>query len=48
MKKYKVLVLSSYPAPYRVGVFKELSNYYDLETYFDTCSNENRSSGMVL
>lgn len=44
MKKYKVLVLSSYPAPYRVGVFKELSNYYDLETYFDTCSNENRSS----
>lgn len=44
MKRYKVLVLSSYPAPYRVGVFKELSNYYDLETYFDTCSNENRSS----
>lgn len=44
MKKYKVLVLSSYPAPYRVGVFKELSNYYDLETYFDTCSDENRSS----
>lgn len=44
MKKNKVLVIASYPAPYRVGVFKELSMYYDLETYFDTCANENRSS----
>ena len=43
MKKHKVLVVSSYPAPYRVGVFKELTKYYDLETYFDTCVNENRN-----
>lgn len=44
MKRYKVLVIASYPAPYRVGVFKELSHYFNLETYFDTCANENRSS----
>lgn len=44
MKKNKVLVIASYPAPYRVGVFKELSEHYDLEIYFDTCTNENRSS----
>lgn len=44
MKKNKVLVIASYPAPYRVGVFKELSKHYDLEIYFDTCTNENRSS----
>lgn len=41
--KPKVLVISSYPAPYRVGVFKELSKSYETEIYFDTCSNENRS-----
>ena len=43
MKKHKVLVVSAFPAPYRVGVFKELTKYYDLETYFDTCVNENRN-----
>ena len=44
MKKLKVLVISSYPAPYRVGVFEGLSKYYELDTYFSTCKNENRSA----
>lgn len=39
----RALVISSYPAPYRVGVFKELAEEYDLEIYFDTCQNENRN-----
>lgn len=44
MKKLKVLVISSYPAPYRVGVFEGLSKYYELDTYFSTCKDENRSA----
>lgn len=43
MKK-RALVVSSYPAPYRVGVFKELASEYDLDIFFDTCINENRNS----
>ncbi len=43
MKK-KALIVSSYPAPYRVGVFKLLSNEYDIDLYFDSNENENRNS----
>lgn len=38
-----VLVISSYPAPYRVGVFAALSQQFHLDTYFDTCKNEDRN-----
>lgn len=40
----KVLVISSYPAPYRVGVFAGLAKEYDLDVFFDTCKNENRNA----
>ena len=43
MKK-KGLIISSYPAPYRVGVFQGLAKEFDVETYFDTCQNENRNA----
>lgn len=43
MKK-KALVASSYPAPYRVSVFRELSKEYDLDVFFETCKNENRNA----
>lgn len=36
-------MIGSYPAPYRVTVFKRLSDYYDLTVFFDTEKNENRS-----
>ena len=40
----KVLVASSYPAPYRVAVFQGLSKEYDLDVFFETCKNENRNA----
>lgn len=43
MSKKKVLVISSYPAPYRVGVFKKLAEQYDMDIFFATCKNENRN-----
>lgn len=43
MNRKKVLVIASYPAPYRVGVFQKLSEKYDLDIFFDTCKNENRN-----
>ena len=43
-RRLKVLVTSSYPAPYRVGVFRELAKTYDLDVFFDTCQNENRNA----
>ena len=43
MNRKKALVVASYPAPYRVGVFKKLSEVYDLDVFFDTCKNENRN-----
>lgn len=42
MKK-KGLVLAHFPSPYRVGVFKELSKYYDLNIFFEICRDQNRS-----
>lgn len=38
----KVLVLSSFPAPYRVDVFKGLSEYYELNVFFAAISDQNR------
>ena len=43
-RRMKALVTSSYPAPYRVGVFQELSKYFDLDVFFDTSQNENRNA----
>lgn len=44
MTKKKALIVSSYPAPYRVAVFEGLANEYDVDVYFDTCQNESRHS----
>lgn len=40
----KALIVSSYPAPYRVGVFRCLAEEYETDIYFDTCKNEDRNS----
>lgn len=39
----KVLIISSYPAPYRVKVFAGLAKEYKTEIYFDTVHNEERN-----
>lgn len=39
----KVLVIGSFPAPYRVAVFQELAKEYELEVYFCTDKNEERA-----
>lgn len=41
--KYRVLVLGSYPAPYRIAVFRGLAEEYDLDIFFDTNKNEDRN-----
>ena len=43
MKK-RVLVLSSFPAPYRVAVFKGLASYYDMDLFFGLSTNESRNT----
>lgn len=40
----KALIISSYPAPYRVAVFKEMSKEFEVEVYFSTDRNENRNA----
>ena len=41
--KKRVLILGSYPAPYRVAVFKGLAGYFDADVFFATDRNENRN-----
>ena len=43
LSKKRVLITSSYPAPYRVGVFKTMAEVYDMDIFFETCKNENRN-----
>ena len=40
----KILVLSSFPAPYRVDVFKGLSKYYKLDVFFAAMSDQDRDN----
>lgn len=39
----RILVLSSFPAPYRVDVFKGLSKYYKLDVFFSAMSDQDRN-----
>lgn len=39
----KALVIGSFPAPYRVAVFQEMAKEYEVEVYFCTDKNEERS-----
>ena len=40
----KILVLSSFPATYRVDVFKGLSKYYKLDVFFAAMSDQDRDN----
>ena len=42
-RKPRALVISSYPAPYRVAVFRDLAKVYDLDVFFREGNNENRN-----
>ncbi len=39
----KILVVSSYPAPYRVGVFAGLTRHYDMDIFFEFDQDQSRS-----
>jgi glycosyltransferase involved in cell wall biosynthesis len=40
----RLLILSIFPAPYRVDVFKELQQKYEITVYFEVLKNESRAS----
>lgn len=40
----RLLVISSYPAPYRIDVFDGLRDKYQMDVFFATCKDQNRSS----
>lgn len=41
----KILIISSFPAPYRVDVFKEISKVHDTTIFFETGEDQNRNAG---
>ncbi len=44
----KILVLSSFPAPYRVDVFKGLAETFELDVFFETNKDQNRSKDFFV
>lgn len=44
----KILVLASFPAPYRIGVFKGLLQEYDLDVFFATDKDQNRNNSYFV
>lgn len=44
----RILVLSSFPAPYRVNVFMGLSEYFELDVFFAFDKDQNRSKEFFL
>ena len=40
----KILIISSFPAPYRVDIFKEISKVHETTVFFETSKDENRNS----
>ena len=40
----KILVISSYPAPYRVAVFRGLAKYYQMDIFFEFIQDQSRSA----
>ena len=40
----KILVISSYPAPYRVAVFRGLAQYYQMDIFFEFIQDQSRSA----
>lgn len=43
LKNIKLLILSIFPAPYRVAVFAGLSQCFDVKVFFEVVHNENRN-----
>lgn len=43
-KKKKILAFADFPSPYRVEVFKGLSECYDMFVIFDKMSDQNRNA----
>lgn len=44
----RLLVISSYPAPYRMSVFDGLREKYQMDVFFATCKDQNRSSSFFV
>lgn len=40
----KILVISSYPAPYRVAVFRELAQFYSMDVFFEFIQDQSRAA----
>ncbi|MBP3701143.1 MAG: glycosyltransferase family 1 protein, partial [Lachnospiraceae bacterium] len=40
----KILVISSYPAPYRVAVFRGLAKYYQMDVFFEFIQDQSRAA----
>ena len=39
-----ILILSIFPAPYRVAVFRGLAEKYQIRLYFEFVQNQNRNA----
>lgn len=46
--KKKILILSSFPAPYRIDVFKGLAKLFDVDMFFGTNKDQNRSKDYFI
>ena len=44
----KILILSSFPAPYRVAVFKGLAEYYEEDVFFGEVKDQDRSKDFFV
>ncbi len=40
----RLLILSIFPAPYRVAVFRELARHYDVDLFFEVVQNQDRNA----
>lgn len=43
-KKKRLLILSIFPAPYRVAVFRELAGHYETDLFFEVVQNQDRNA----
>lgn len=47
-QKKRLLILSIFPAPYRVAVFRELAKHYDIDLFFEVVQNQDRNAGWFV
>ncbi len=47
-KKKRLLILSIFPAPYRVAVFRELAKHYKIDLFFEVVQNQDRNAGWFV